>query len=74
MFVSDLELGVPSDEDDLIRKLEANKIISSNLAKTVKAMKGCRNILVHQYRIVDNGQVFKFMEENLELFINNSST
>jgi uncharacterized protein YutE (UPF0331/DUF86 family) len=58
LFVSGLRLGLPAEEDDLIEKLEQAGLISSEMAKVLKRMKGFRNILVHEYGRIDNALVF----------------
>lgn len=59
LFVSGLRLGLPSQEDDLFEKLEREKLISAQTATSLKAMRGFRNILVHEYGGIDNAVVFK---------------
>jgi uncharacterized protein YutE (UPF0331/DUF86 family) len=60
LFVSGLRLGLPVEEDDLFEKLEQVKVLSPDLARTLKTMKGFRNILVHEYGGVDDAIVYKF--------------
>jgi len=76
LIVSELRLGIPSDEDALFSKLKQNEIISKEMAITLGEMKGFRNILVHKYGEVKDEIVFenlarledftKFKEEVLE--------
>jgi len=68
LFVSDLKLGIPSDEDDIIKKLEKKKIISGKMAETIRDMKGFRNILVHKYGVLKDELVFEMLSEKLEDF------
>jgi len=63
VLVSNLRLGVPSDEDDLFEKLKRKKIISPKMEKALKTMKGFRNILVHKYGKVDDELVFENLEK-----------
>ncbi len=65
LLVKGLKLGAPSDEDDIVNKLEKEKIISKNMSKTLKTMKGFRNILVHRYAEVDDELVFQFLKNSL---------
>jgi uncharacterized protein YutE (UPF0331/DUF86 family) len=58
LLVSGLRLGLPAEEDDLIEKLEQAGLISAEMAKVLKTMKGFRNILVHEYGRIDNALVF----------------
>lgn len=56
---SDLELGIPSDEGEVIDNLVKNKILSNKMGKKVKEMKGFRNFLVHRYGHIDDRIAFK---------------
>ncbi len=58
LFVSGLRLGLPGDEDDLFQKLEQAGVLSPEMVLIVKRMKGCRNILVHEYGGVDDELIF----------------
>jgi uncharacterized protein YutE (UPF0331/DUF86 family) len=58
LLVSGLRLGLPAEEDDLIEKLEQAGLISPEMAKMLRTMKGFRNILVHEYGRIDNALVF----------------
>jgi uncharacterized protein YutE (UPF0331/DUF86 family) len=64
MFVSGLKLGLPSDENDLFSKLHAKKIISEETARTLREMKGFRNILIHEYATVDDEIVYSYAKMN----------
>ena len=68
IIVSELKLGLPSDEDDLFKKLENKKIITKKLSIILKEMKGFRNILVHRYGETDDEKVFEILSEKLEDF------
>ena len=58
LFVSGLRLGLPGEEDDLFQKLEQAGVLSPETVRIVKRMKGCRNILVHEYGGVDDELIF----------------
>ena len=68
ILVSGLKLGLPSDEDEVIKKLEKKKIISKEMSEILKDMKGFRNILVHKYGAVDDELVFEMLSERLNDF------
>ncbi len=70
ILVSNLHLGIPADEDELIEKLNQKKIISENIKNIIKSMKGFRNILVHKYGAVDDELVFENLEKipDFEIF------
>lgn len=68
MINSDLNLGIPSDEDSIIQNLVKEKILSEALYKKIIEMKGFRNILVHRYGDIDNKLAHHNITENLDDF------
>lgn len=68
LFVAGLRLGLPGEEDDLFEKLEQAGVISSSMKGIIKAMKGFRNILVHEYGQVDDGIVYEVLQSWLDDF------
>ena len=68
MLVSGLKLGLPSDENDLFNKLHAKRIISKEMAKTLREMRGFRNILIHEYAAVDDELVYSYVKTNIKDF------
>lgn len=68
IIVSDMKLGLPEDEDDVIKKLETNKIIRKEVSLLLSKMKGMRNILVHKYGEVEDELVFESISQELEDF------
>jgi uncharacterized protein YutE (UPF0331/DUF86 family) len=68
MLVSGLKLGLPSDENDLFDKLNAKRIISKEMAKTLRQMRGFRNILIHEYAAVDDELVYSYVKTNIKDF------
>jgi len=65
MINSDLKLGMPSNEDDVIKNLVKNKIISKEIEETIIEMKGFRNILVQRYGEINDRQAFENISKNL---------
>lgn len=59
LFVRGLELGLPAEEDDVFERLERADVVSADLTAILRRMKGCRNILVHEYGGVDDEIVFE---------------
>jgi len=59
ILLSNLKLGIPSDEDIIFEKLYSKKVISENMRNTLKNMKGFRNILVHKYGDVNDELAFE---------------
>jgi len=58
MLVQGLRLGLPAEEDDVFDKLAQHGVLSRKMVKTLRRMKGFRNILVHEYGRVDDRIVF----------------
>ncbi len=67
MIYSNLNLGIP-DDDDILKRLEEKKIFSKKIIGLVKDMKGMRNILVHKYGEIDDEVVFEQLTERLSDF------
>lgn len=65
---SDLELGIPRDDVDIIGNLVKSEILSEEMKEKLKAMRGFRNIVVHRYGGVDDKIAFKILIENLPDF------
>ncbi len=68
ILISNLKLGLPSDEGDMFKKLEKKNIITKKMGKILTNMKGFRNILVHRYGVVDDELVFEMLSERLDDF------
>ena len=68
MINSDLKLGIPSDEDSIIKNLADKKILSKELYEKIINMKGFRNILVHRYGKINDEIAFENIKENIEDF------
>lgn len=64
ILVSGLGLGLPSDEETMVDKLEKKKVITTKMKSILKGMIGFRNVLVHKYGEVNDKKVF----ENLSRF------
>ena len=68
LLVSGLRLGLPGDENDLFDKLLHGGILSEPMTNTLRRMKGCRNILVHEYGRVADEIVFDVVTTGLADF------
>ncbi len=67
-IVIELRLGLPSEEDEIFKKLEQAKIISSATRETLKRMRGFRNILVHEYGRIDDRLVYDVLKNDINDF------
>jgi uncharacterized protein YutE (UPF0331/DUF86 family) len=65
LCVAGLRLGLAAEEDDLFEKLAHAGAISASLKETLKRMRGCRNILVHEYGRVDDEIIFETVSTRL---------
>ena len=68
LFVSGMRLGLPAEENDLFDKMQKKKLLSKEMAVTLKEMKGFRNVLVHEYAAVNDELVFKAIKTKLKDF------
>ncbi|MGB9756592.1 MAG: type VII toxin-antitoxin system HepT family RNase toxin [Candidatus Bathyarchaeales archaeon] len=63
LIVKGLRLGLPTEEEDVFEKLRRKEIISKQMERKLKAMRGLRNILVHRYGGVDDKLVFENLKK-----------
>jgi|SRR3989338_7838694 len=68
MIYSSLNLGVPSDLDDIFKKLREKKIFSVQILSVVDDMKGLRNILIHRYAEINDDLIFELLTEKVDDF------
>jgi len=65
---TDLKLGIPNEDLDILENIEKNKILPSSLMDIVRNMKSFRNILVHKYGRINDEIVFEILNEKLNDF------
>lgn len=63
LMVKGLRLGLPTEEEDIFEKLRRKEIISKQMERKLKAMRGFRNILVHRYGGIDDKLVFENLKK-----------
>ncbi len=68
LLVTGLRLGLPAEENDLFSKLADAEIVSKPMEETLRAMKGFRSILVHEYAKVDDRLVYEAMTTRMQDF------
>ncbi len=66
IFIKIKKLSVPQDDVDSFKILEKNKIIDEELCENLIKAKGMRNIIIHQYRKIDDKLVFEAVKEKIE--------
>ena len=65
---TDLGLGVPGEDEDILVHLVQNDIITSRMQEKIKGMRGFRNIVVHRYGTIDDALAFQLLKENIDDF------
>lgn len=68
MVYSSLNIGVPTDLDDIFEGLRQKKILPDNIITLVQDMKGLRNILIHRYGEINDSTVYELLTEQLDDF------
>ncbi len=68
MIYSSLNIGVPTDLDDIFEGLRQKKILPDNIITLVQDMKGLRNILIHRYGEINDSTVYELLTEQLDDF------
>lgn len=58
----------PDDNEDIIRILGEEGIISLDLAERMKGLAGFRNIIVHEYTGIDYGLLYNYLVHRLDDF------
>jgi uncharacterized protein YutE (UPF0331/DUF86 family) len=62
---SDLRLGSPETEDDIIENMGLKNILSKKVVNIISEMKKFRNILVHRYGKIDDKKAYGTIKENM---------
>jgi uncharacterized protein YutE (UPF0331/DUF86 family) len=62
---TDLALGVPGEDEDILNHLVGDEIISRDMLEKIQGMRGFRNIVVHRYGTIDDSLAFKLLKENI---------
>jgi len=65
---TDLALGIPSADDDILDHLAVAGIIDPEVICRVRRMRGFRNIVVHRYGRIDDRLAFSLLHEQLPDF------
>lgn len=65
MLNTDLRLGVPGTDEDIVDHLREHGVLSGEMLMDLKAMKGFRNIVVHRYGAIDDALTFAILVEHI---------
>ncbi len=60
------KLGLPKESKDSFRLLARNQIIPKNLASNLEKMVSFRNVLVHEYQVLDINLMIDVIENHLD--------
>jgi len=65
---SDLRLGVPDVEEEIIDNIEKNNLLDKSAIEIVREMKKFRNVLVHKYGKIDDRLAFESVVQGISDF------
>ena len=65
---TDLALGVPSEDEDILEHLVEAGVITPLMLQKIQGMRGIRNIVVHRYGTIDDPLAFQLLTENIDDF------
>ncbi|WP_235855677.1 type VII toxin-antitoxin system HepT family RNase toxin [Methanofollis fontis] len=65
MLNTDLRLGVPATDEDIVDHLIRHGVLSREMLGNLKAMKGFRNIVVYRYGVIDDALTFSILQEHI---------
>lgn len=68
LVVKGFRLGLPAEENDLFELLAKKDLITPAMKKKLRAMRGFRNIIVHEYGRVDEKIVYEMLTKRLKDF------
>ena len=58
---TDLALGVPAEDEDILDHLSRHGILSSEMIEKIRGMRGFRNIVVHRYGTIDDTLAYQLL-------------
>ena len=61
-YVTEKNLGIPENYSECITLLVSNKYLDKNLGKRITRMVGLRNLLVHEYGIIDVKKLYQYLD------------
>lgn len=64
-IVSTRKLGIPQTKKEAFEKLNENKLISDDMCAKMKGLIGFRNIVIHEYKEIDDEILKDIIEHHL---------
>ena len=64
-IVSDQEMGVAGSTNEMFYMLQDNEYLDLNLTEKMVAAVGFRNLVVHEYEVVDLKRVYQFIQKDI---------
>ena len=61
-FVAEKNLGIPKNYSECIELIISNNYLDKELGKRIIQMVGLRNLLVHEYGIVDVKRLYEYLD------------
>ena len=61
-IVSEKNLGIPKNYSDCISLLNKNNYLDQGLSSRILSMIGLRNLLVHEYGIIDVEKLYEYLD------------
>ncbi len=61
-IVSEKNLGIPKNYSDCISLLNKNNYLDKGLSSRILSMIGLRNLLVHEYGIIDVEKLYEYLD------------
>ncbi|HQI41296.1 MAG: hypothetical protein B6D44_02050 [Ignavibacteriales bacterium UTCHB2] len=61
-IVSERNLGIPKNYSDCINLIINNNYLEKELGKRILSMVGLRNLLVHEYGIIDVNKLYEYLK------------
>jgi len=61
--VSEKNLGTPKNYSDCLSYLIANKYLSKELGEKLLRMIGLRNLLIHEYGIIESKKLYEYLDQ-----------
>jgi uncharacterized protein YutE (UPF0331/DUF86 family) len=61
-FVAEKNLGIPKNYSECIMLIVSNKYLDKDLGERIMRMVGLRNLLVHEYGIIDVQRLYEYLD------------